>query len=335
MRRRDLVSVSLLAVGLLATRVPALAQDDANSSPPQAAPAASTDRLTVRTHARATAKADEIELELVVEASSEDAKDAEKKHRDKLSKVLGALTGRDTAKDSDKDGKSSDDDSDSKPKKRRKKAKAQDDDDDTPAPKDGGERTSDALPRVGVPDADGVVYEVREGRSTVGIQGNPAEQQEDPNAEKRSEGEIRVGTAVHVSFKNIAKLPAKQLHRLIVAVIDRAADAGADMGAGKTSVKPAIRFRSSDTEALKRKAYADAVSKGRARAEELARLANRKLGKLSCVTELDPPPASQNQATEGWNAFVGQLGTGDPDDGSSSSSEVVVDVQVQLDFELK
>jgi uncharacterized protein YggE len=84
MRLRFLVFAAALSFAAVAAR----AQDDAS------APAVASDRLTVKTHARATAPADVVEVELVVEASGEDGHDAEKKHRDKLVKVLAALTGQ-------------------------------------------------------------------------------------------------------------------------------------------------------------------------------------------------------------------------------------------------
>lgn len=294
-----------------------------------------TDRLTVRAHARATAPADDLELEIVVEAGSDDAQDAEKKHRQKLNRVLAALTGKETEKPKKSDEDDDEDDSSAK-KKRKKKS----DDDDAPAKKSKDEDAKTGLPTPGAADADGMVFEVREGRSTVGVQGGNEQNQDDngqQNGEKRTEGEIRVGTAVVVAFRNISKVAPRRLHKLVALVIDKATEKGADMGGSKTNVKPAIRFRVKDPEALKRKAYADAVTRGRARAEELARLSNRTLGKVSCVTELEPTAAPANQVPEGWPGFVASLGTNDPgnDDGVSTSSEVTVDIALQVEFDLK
>jgi uncharacterized protein YggE len=320
--RRWVLSLAALA---------ALALGASRNAPAQETPApAPTDRVTVQTYARATAPADSVEVEFVVEASSSDAAEAEKTHRQKLSHLLSALTGKPEESDKTREG----DDSAPKPRK-RKKAPAPEDDDGAPSIDEGGAKAP--LPQVGVPDADGIVYEVHEGRSTVAVQSNAGDSADDGQGEKHADGEIRVGTAIRVVFKNVAKVPSKKLQRLIASAIDRAAEAGADMGTSKGNVKPAVRFRAADPEVLKRKAYADAVAKGRARAEELARLANRTLGKLASATELDPPPLTQQQVPEGWLGFVGQVGTNDPgpDEGASASNEVAVEVRLRLEFDLR
>ena len=110
------------------------------------------------------------------------------------------------------------------------------------------------------------------------------------------------------------------------------------MGSLKTPVRPGIRFRPKEPEVLARKAYEEAMAKGRARAEDLARLAGRKLGKLTVVLELDVSPQSGQAPTDGLAMFEGLIQTSDmlPGEGATSgSTEVSVEVAVQLEFELK
>jgi len=179
LRARALVVLS----GCVLASIPALralrAQDQTPAQTPAVQPVMS-DRLVVKTRGRATAPADEVEFEFVVEGDSEDAKTAEKRHRDKLDRVIAALTGKESEKGS------SDDDEESAKKKRRKKS----DDEDSGDSKEEDKSKAVSLPEVGVPDKDGVVFEVREGRSTIGLLGNQNPVTDDMPAEKKAEPTI-------------------------------------------------------------------------------------------------------------------------------------------------
>lgn len=307
---------TLLVAGLLPA-IRLFAQDEVRPEPqPQ-------DRLTVRARGRVVVPADEIELELVVVGSAEEAREAEKKHRDKLRRVVAALTGHEAAREA-KDDEGADDD-----KPRKRKVRKGDD---------------DALPEPGKPDENGLLYEVREGRYSFGIKGagqNGVEEEEDPTGQgRKAEPELRVGSAVHVYLRNVAKVPVKKVRALLARVLDRAGEAGAEMGSSpRVRLQPTVRFRAKDPEELKRRAYGEALRKGRARAEDLAKLIRRDLGKLSVCTDLEPAQvnAGNPEAAMGYDAFLVQVQSTDgaSDDTFSASSEVAVEVFVQLDFELK
>ncbi|MBI3722943.1 SIMPL domain-containing protein [bacterium] len=320
----------LVIAGCALVSIPAsstLAQDQ--TPPVPAVQPALSDRLTVRTKGRVTAPADEVELEFVVEGDSEDAKTAEKRHRDRLDRVLAALTGKEVEKASDDDEEGG--------HKRHKKNKEKGDDDDSSDSKE--EKPKAALPEVGVPDKDGVVFLVREGRSTIGLLTNQNNNYSDdmPPEKKNEAANVGVGTAVHATFKNVSKVSAKKLRKLLAAALDKAAEGGACMGSVKTPVRPAIRFRPKEPEALAKKAYEDAVAKGRARAADIAKAAGRQLGKLTVMTELDPLQQQPQNQTDGLQAFEGLIQTGDvlPGDATGGSTEVQVEVALQLEFELK
>jgi uncharacterized protein YggE len=322
-RRVFVLSVALFAAAPL---IRAVAQDqdpqDQQQQPgnePQL-----NDRLSIRTRALLTAPADEVELELAVQGSAEEARDAEKKHRARLKRVMAALTGQEIKADPA-------DDEDAETKKPKRKAKT------------AADEVDDAPPAVGVPDEDGVVYEVREGRYTVVLKGAVQANDDDdddfrPRQQVHQDPEARVCSAVHVTFKNIAKASPKKIRRLIARTIDRAAAAGADVGPAKTRIKPTIRFRVTALEELKRRAYAEAIAKGRARAVDLAKLANRELGKLSVVSDVQASEMAEQKEAErsGNEQLVAALVPVDSAtaDAFSVASELSVEVFLELDFDL-
>ena len=318
MKSRALLVLAALALALPVIR--ALAQDQEGVA---AAPApARENRLVIHARSRVVAPADELEVELVVQGTAEEAREAEKKHRDRLRHVLAALTGKEVANDDPGD----DDEGEKKPR-RKKKARAED---------------ADVLPAPGVPDEDGLVLEVREGRYTLGVKGDPnqnaMEDPSDPN-DAGKEPELACGSCVHVTLKNVQKSSPRKVRRILAAVLDRAADGGADLGPPKTRLKPALRFRVANAEALKKQAYADAIAKGRARAAELAQLAGRKLGNLTVVSELpETQPVAQDEGhASDYESFLAMLQASEASapDTFSGSSEVAVEVGLELEFDLR
>ncbi|HZU99905.1 MAG TPA: SIMPL domain-containing protein [Planctomycetota bacterium] len=296
-----------------------------------------SNRITVRSKARAVAPADEVELELVVQATGEDAKEAEKKHRDRLQKLLAALNGKAdaTAKDDDDEKPAKDDDdekSDKKPKKKAKKRKA-------PA-----EETTDTLPKPGVPDEDGLVMEIKEGRYTLGQKIDPQQQlveQMNPGQDTEKDVELSCGSCVHVTLKNLQKSPAKKVRRILATVLDRAADCGIDLGSNHTRIKPTLRFRVSDPEALKKKAFSEAITKGKARANDLAECSGLKIVKLASIADVPETPAVVTSTDDSrvidFEGFLAAPTVTDPAaaDHSSGSSEIAIEVSIVLEFEVK
>lgn len=290
------------------------------------APAQPHDRLSVKSKARVVALADVLELDFVVQGTAEEAKEAEKKHRDRLKHLVAALTGADAGKDDEEPAEDEDD----KPRKKTKKKKAAED-------------AEGPLPKPGVPDEDGLVLEVREGRYTLGIKGDPNQLVDDMGDENlpKKEVELACGSCVHVTLKHLKKSSPKKVRRLLARILDRAAEAGADLGPPKTRLKPALRFRSSELDALKKQAYADAITRGRARATELAVLAGRTLGKVSVVNDLADGGVVQSTLDDArssdYEVYLALLQAVDPSgsDAWSGSSEIAVEASLELEFELR
>jgi uncharacterized protein YggE len=315
MKSRALLVVAALALALPVIR--ALAQDQETAAP---APAREN-RLVVHARSRVVAPADELELELVVQGTAEEAREAEKKHRDRLRHVLAGLTGKEVTNDESGD----DDEGEKKKPHKKKKARSED---------------SEALPSPGVPDEDGLVLEVREGRYTLGVKGDPTQNaMEDPSDtnDASKEPELACGSCVHVTLRNVQKSSARKVRRILAAILDRAAEGGADLGPPKTHLKPSLRFRVANAEALKRQAYADAIAKGRARAAELAQLAGRKLGNLTVMSELPEPQqvAQENAGDVETLLATLQASEASAPDTFSGTSEVAVEVRLELEFDLK
>lgn len=321
----------LLAPVMAFPLVGALAQD---------APASATaarDHVTVRAKARVTAPADELELVLFVQGSSEAAADAEKKHRDKLKRLLAALGNKENpagAKD-DSDGgekdKSSDKDGDDdKPKKKKTK-------------KHRADEADDALPQAGVPDEDGLVFDFKEGRYTLGVKADPNQLDDGTgNGEgMQKEGELGCASTVVVTLKNLRKSNARKIRRILACVLDRASDAGIDFAPVKSRLRPTLRFRVADPEALRKQAYSDAIAKARARAADLAKLVGRDVGKVISVNDLPEAGAGvaalDDTRTEDFELYLTALQAVDPaaHDAASGSSEVTVEASVELEVELK
>lgn len=318
MRSRSLLVLLLVPV-FAVPFIHARAQDQEDAPAPLRA-----NRISVRTKAHVVAAADELELEVVVQGTSEDAREAEKKHRDRLRRLMASLTGKEVK---DEDSTADDDESD-KPKRKSKKVRKTADD-------------ADALPTPGVPDEDGLVYDVREGRYTLGVKGDPAQMAvDDPTDETtpKKETELACGSCVHVTLKNLGKASPKRIRKLLANILDRAADAGADLGPPKTHLKPTLRFRVANAEALKKQAYAEAVARGKDRAAYLAQLAGRQLGKLTVITDLPAGPSAppEDGRVMDFEAYLAALQANDPQapDTFSGSSEIEVEAGVELEFEL-
>lgn len=295
-------------------------------------------RISVDVRGHATRPADAIEVDVTVVATSESAKDAEKKYRERLQEVIAALKGeggdkaprrkkpeKATAKAKKAKPKADDDADEEEPaqketpkvaKKPAKKPKADDadeDEDDKPAkkpPTDGGDKTEkpkgektetpkdgdkdDAAKTEGAGDADPagtIPIELRE----EGLSISPKTAGDDPESMQQmvfrrmngqqtetKEPSFRVASRVIVKIKEIGKHDRTALRKRVAWLIDKAMAAGATEDGGPP---PRVRFIVEDGESLKRTAYGDAMTKAKARAEELAKLGGRSLGRVAFVRE--------------------------------------------------
>ena len=354
MRHRVAVAPLLASILLVGSARRTRAQDDGSV---RLAPAP-TDRLTLTVHGKVNGVADEVEIEFVVEASNEEAAEAERLHRAKLKKVLKtleelrqALAGE-KAPESEKAAKAEShqpgsparDDEDA-PRVRKKKAHAADDDDEgapgTSKAKKRHKPSSDDADADAPEDAgDGlqVPIVVREGRSIFGLSRDDGQQPTDKGTQ------VTVATAVLVVMKGIADAPRVALRKRVARIVDAAIEAGCDSGGVDSGgpvghgVRPAFRFKVKDNEALRDAAYKVAVSTGRARAEHLAHFAGREVETLSIVRETGwQLRAGMNDDGVGFDVVVGRLGNNKPNnhDLLVSTTECELEVQLELEFQLK
>lgn len=328
-----------LAIGL-AARGRAFAQDDGSVRPP----GPPSDRLSLVVHGKVKGVADEVEIEFVVEASSEEAQEAERLQRGKLKRVVAALEElrRELAGEKPEaraDGAAPDA---AKGETRTRKKKARGDDDEADAPpskeKKAGKKGADGADADAAGDElEQVPIVVREGRSIFGL----ARESNQP-ADKGAN--TTVATAVQVVMTGLAQVPRPALRKRLAKIVDKAIEAGADSGGADSGgpigkgVRPAFRWKVKDNEALREAAYKVAVATGRARAERLARFAGREIEVLSTLRETGwQLRAGSGEEGAGFDVVVGRVGNNRPNnhDLLVSTTECELEVALELEFQLK
>jgi uncharacterized protein YggE len=312
------------AAAFLALAAPRVgAQDDASAGDSKAPV---EDRISFVVQGTAAAPADQLEVELTVQAQGEDGESAEKRHRAKLKAVSEAL---DKLK-ADIDGKNPANDKKSARHRVRPK-KSGDDEDDDDADEDAKKKADkpEPAPRDESPDPPSFSVDVREGRSTVGIGAGVS------NDGTQTPPSVTVATAVFVRMKGIAQVSRAKLRRRVARILDTAIDAGADSGLDG-GTRPAFHFRAADNEDLRARAHEDALNRARPRAARLARLAGRELGKCTLVTELSWILRSGKQDEVGFDSVIGKIGSNSLNnyEMTTSTTEIEIESNVQVEFEL-
>src|SRR5262249_8789670 len=152
----------------------------------------------------------------------------------------------------------------------------------------------------------------------------------------KDEPEFRFSSEISVVFKNVAKAAPRALRKRIAEVLDKVSD-GADMGvsAEGDGTPPLIRFSVGDAEGLRNRANQDAVAAARKRGASLASLSERDLGKVLTVRDQTALPQGTrrpqyNPYQYGYNYTQVQPGAGE-----DWSTEVAIDVDLYVEFELK
>jgi uncharacterized protein YggE len=337
------------------------------------------DRVSVDVRGRAAQAADAIEVEVTVVATSELAKDAEKKYRERLEGVIAALKGEDAGrvtrrKKPEKPAKAKkakpkpddeeDDDADAMkkaPPAKKPKPDAQDsDEEDDKAPKpakkadaekpntpdaekpkaadpekadEGSKPDGDADPAMAIP------VELRE----EGLSIAPKGPNDDPESMQQmvlrrmngQQGEtkettFRVASRVIAKIKDLSKYDRRALRKRVAWLIDKAMGAGATEDGGPP---PRVRFIVEDGESLKRRAYADAMEKAKARAGELAKLGGRQIHRVAVVHESAAPNA-QTETPTGQAAFAAAWFGANTPLAPSPTIEVSSEVELAVEFEL-
>ena len=279
----------------------------------------------------------------------------------------------DDAPKAKKKKKAADDSDDDAPKAKKKKP-AIDDDDDDDAPKKKDAKKDDskkedpakdeakkdegkkdeakkddakAEPKKDEPKkedakaADEFPFELKEGGLTFGLKGG------DPNVQMRrrmmgqqqgkEEPEFRFSSTLTVLFKNASKADPKALRKRIADILDKVSDAGVDtaVSAEGDGTPPVVRFSCTDPEELKVKAYTDAMASARKRGANLANLADRALGKVVAVRDQTALPQSAHRQQQPYYNNYGYQVTTQLSLGEDWSTEVVMEVDLYVEFELK
>jgi hypothetical protein len=331
-------------------------------------------RLSVAARGQASATADSIEIEFTVSAHADESIEAEKKFRDKLAKVETALKDGD-AKTPAKKKLADDDDDDAAPKKKKpatpkakppvapkppKKA-ADDDDDDEPAPK----KKPEAKPQDKAPDAEpkgdekdektpdakkdadpkavaAIPVEVSDRNFTLAVKS--AKGDDSPMAKlmarqmggapEKADSPMTFGCKVVATVRGVGSLDRAALGKRLAQLIDAAIEAGAD---GPDGDAPVVHFQIKDSEALRKAAYADAMTRAKTRAQELAALADAHVGTVLSVTELGfVTPLATGKAEDPQEKIMSQIyGLKGKDGGALPTIDVSIDIELRVDFQLK
>lgn len=274
------------------------------------------DTIVVTTRGRATQIADAVEVEVVVAAQAEDPEDAEKKYRDKLAKVIAALKGEDGAT----------------PKKKRPKA--------TPAPKkpsDDDEKEETKEPKKEEPakekeDESKVPVEIREEGLQMGSPNEPDPRvgviRRVPQPQPQAPEPLRFSSRVIAKIAHPGSHDRAALRKRVVWLYQKALDVDA---------LPTVRFVCETREAIKRRAYADAMEKAKANAAELAKLAGVNLGPISSVREGLAPLGTAEAAGQGASQALLNLMLAERygiQPGAATPFDVAVDVDLTVQFSI-
>ncbi len=281
------------------------------------------ERLSMTVQGHAVVQADQVEIEVVVQAQGEDGDTAEKRHRSKLKSVQAALErlkasfeGKEVAPE--------------KPVKKKGAKKAEEDEEEAPRPK---KKSEEEVPDADddAPDPPSFSIELREGRSSIGVARNAQNPDGSP-----TDGSVTVATAVLLKMKGISDCSRAKVRKRLARILDTAIEAGADSGAGGVGSRPAFRFRAKDNEELRGLAQADAIKKGRARAKKLADLAGRELGPLKAIGETGWLLRSGSTEQVGFDSVIGRIGNNKLNnyEMSTSSSDIELECELTLEFEL-
>jgi uncharacterized protein YggE len=141
---------------------------------------------------------------------------------------------------------------------------------------------------------------------------------------------FRVASRVIAKIKDLSKYDRRLLRKRVAWLIDKAMGAGATEDGGPP---PRVRFIVEDGESLKRRAYADAMEKAKARAGELAKLGGRQIHRVAVVHENATPNAPTETST-GQAAFAAAWFGANAPLAPSPTIDVSSEVELAVEFEL-
>ncbi len=290
-------------------------------------------RIAVSVTGQATAVADTVEVELTVSAKADSSADAERAFRGKLATVLGSLKENKAPSHPVKKAKLAEEKAKEKPA--HKKSDDDDDDDDAKKParpdKSDKEGTDDAV-------ASAIPVELSERGLAFGVKtakddanpfkaiarmgGGPA-----PNADPP----MVFSSRVVATIRGVKKLDPKLVARRVSLLIDLGIESGAD--GTESGTAPTVRFLVDDPEALRSRAYEDAMSKGVARAATIAALGSRTIAGVASVREGGALGKADDLQAVQMKAVQNMFGaSGSPD--AVTGFEVKAEVDLSLEFDL-
>lgn len=329
-------------------------------------------RLTVSARGQATATADSVEIEFTVVSRAEEAVDAEKRFRDRLSRVEAALKEGEAKGTPKKKPAKPEDDEDAPhapPKKnvpapaKPKPAPAPDEDEDAPKPvkkkkkpvEDEDEDEAPAKPapkKEEAPKAEGnrsekkddlasVPVTLSQRQFTIGVKSSKAD--DSPMAKimarqmgggnEKTESPMTVGCKLVATIANVKGLDRSLLARKVAQLIDVAIEAGAEGAEGDA---PVVRFLV-DHESLRKAAYKDALAKARARGDELAKLAGMQLAEgVSSISESGMLPVAKGDDQGMQEKMMAAIyGLKSKEGGALPTLDVTTEVELLVSFDLK
>ena len=158
---------------------------------------------------------------------------------------------------------------------------------------------------------------------------------------------LNVSEPLSIRIDGIDKLTNEEIMETLVKILDAGKDAGITLGAKagqpaynpytggyNTSGSALARFRLSDVEGSRQKAFEDAMKNATRQGERLAKLAGLKLGKVRSINE----SAASTQQTQQFNPYLAYM-TQDSDKEaelftSSSLQDITVSAVIDVEFEV-
>ncbi|RLS51688.1 MAG: DUF541 domain-containing protein [Planctomycetota bacterium] len=158
---------------------------------------------------------------------------------------------------------------------------------------------------------------------------------------------LNVAEPLSIRIDGIDALTNEQIIEMLVKIVDAGKDAGVTLGAKdsptynpytggyNTSGSAMARFRLSDVESARQKAFEEAMKNAQRQGERLATLSGLKLGKVRAITESPSTPQPQQQV----NVVYGFMPPNSEKEAelytSSSLQEISVSAAIDVEFEVQ
>ncbi len=159
---------------------------------------------------------------------------------------------------------------------------------------------------------------------------------------------LNVSEPLAIRIDGIDKLTNEQIIETLVKIVDAGKDAGITLGANSGATQTynpytgsyempgssMARFRLSDVEGARQKAFEDAMKNAQRQGERLAKLAGVKLGKVRAINEVPASPTIQAQQVNIYGIMTPDSGKEAELFTSSSLQEITVSASIDVEFEV-